>query len=250
MDNDRQWQFYFTNIDGEPGSIYFSEDMASRAPVADHVALIYVRLFMRNPKSNGLSSSEEFEALTTIEDALHEALSAIGAIYVGRATYAGRRDFFYYASDGDKTVEIAAATMMKFPEYQIELGGWDEPDWKTYREYLYPGDRDRQRIENRKVCEGMEELGDTLTAKREIAHWAYFPDAGVRDEFVESAAKLGYELKRNIEPDEVQGQFGACIARCDYASWDEINEVTLELFDLAIALGGEYDGWESPVAKE
>jgi hypothetical protein len=121
MDDDREWQFYFTKIDGEPGSIYFSEDVASRAPIADHAALIYLRLFMSNPRSDGLSSSEEFETLTKIEDVLQEALAIIGAIYVGRATYSGRRDFFYYASDGDKAVEAAAAAMEKFPDYRIEL---------------------------------------------------------------------------------------------------------------------------------
>jgi regulator of RNase E activity RraB len=95
----------------------------------------------------------------------------------------------------------------------------------------------------------MEELGDPLTAKREIAHWAYFPDPGARDEFVLSTAKLGFALREKFEPDDVQSQFGACVVRNDLASWSEINEVTLELFDLATALGGDYDGWESPVEK-
>ena len=247
MNDDDQWDFYFTKIDGDLGSIFFNETLAKRAPVPNHDALIYVRLFMRNARPDGLSSQEESETLTAIEDALDGALASTGAIYVGRATYAGQRDLFFYATDGDQTVGAAAATMKKFPDYEIDIGGWDEPDWKTYRNYLYPGERDRQRIENRKVCEGLEKHGDSLTKKREIAHWAYFPDARERDEFVALTKKLGYQLRSKLEPGEHQNQFGASITRDDYASWDEINEVTLELFELAKGLGGDYDGWDSPV---
>ncbi len=82
-----------------------------------------------------------------------------------------------------------------------------------------------------------------------IAHWAYFPDAAARDEFIQSTTQLGYALREKLEPSEAQRKFGACIVRNDHASWNEINEVTLGLFDLAIALGGDYDGWESPVKK-
>jgi hypothetical protein len=249
MDEDGHWEFYFTKIDGDLGSIFFNEGIAERAPVADHAALIYLRLFMRNPRPDGLSSNEEFDALTCVEEALEEALGGIDAIYVGRATYAGRRDFFFYATDGDRTVEAAATVMKQFPDYEIELGGWDEPDWKTYRDYLSPGAHDRQRIENRKVCELLEREGDPLTVRREIAHWAYFPNAAARDEFIQSTTQLGYTLRLKQEPDEAQNSFGACIVRDDHASWNEINEVTLELFDIATALGGDYDGWESPVEK-
>ena len=37
--------------------------------------------------------------------------------------------------------------------------------------------------------------------------------------------------------------------RIDRVGWDSINEVTLDLFDLAQEFGGEYDGWEATIEK-
>ncbi len=241
------WEFYFTRIDGELGSIFFNESLESRSPVIDHRSLVYLRLLMRNPRPDGLSSQDEFDALKRIDDALQESLAGSRAIYAGRATYGGRRDFFFYTAEVSGTSEVLANAMARFAEYQFEIGSRDDPDWETYRRYLLPSARDRQRIENRKVCDALADNGDPLATAREIDHWAYFPDAKSRDAFVERVATMGYQVRDLTIPSGDRRLFGAQIYRVDHADWDAINGVTLELFELAATLGGEYDGWESPV---
>lgn len=253
MDDEDRWDFYFTMIDGSSGSIFFNDSLRSRAPVPGASSCVYVRLFMRQARPDGLSSSEEFDVLSAIDDALaSELCQQLGAIYAGRATYAGLRDLFYYAAAGDVVAAAATKVMRGFPDYKCEVGVRPDGDWKTYFEYLLPTPRDRQRMGNRDVCESLEQHGDPLLEAREIDHWAYFATAASRDAFVDRVTPLGYHVRHLSGPDqerEASSQYCAQIFREDVPTLDEINEVTLELFDIAAAAGGTYDGWESVVLK-
>ncbi len=43
--------------------------------------------------------------------------------------------------------------------------------------------------------------------------------------------------------------YGVTLERTDRVDRDSIDELTLDLLDLAQELGGEYDGWETTVEK-
>ena len=108
-------------------------------------------------------------------------------------------------------------------------------------------DPDRERMKNRRVCEALSERGDPLTEKRAIDHWAYFPSAAARSAFIAQAAKLGFLLRATSEPEKPGDRFGARLFRIDVPALDAIDDVTLPLFALATAVGGDYDGWETMV---
>jgi regulator of RNase E activity RraB len=112
---------------------------------------------------------------------------------------------------------------------------------------LYPSDAARRTIENRHVCEGLEQNGDSLVEPREIDHWAHFPDANKRNAFVAEALQLGFSIRALSAPDENRDQYSAQLWRADVPTYNNIDDVTLPLFNLAIEHGGEYDGWESVV---
>jgi hypothetical protein len=44
--------------------------------------------------------------------------------------------------------------------------------------------------------------------------------------------------------------YGASLQRVSPVDWDTIEEITIELFDLAQDHGGEYEGWGSQVVTE
>src|SRR4030095_10293468 len=68
-----------------------------------------------------------------------------------------------------------------------------------------------------------------------------------RSAFTERAAKLGFLLRSTSEPEKPGDRFGARLFRIDAPAFDAIDDVTLPLFELATALGGDYDGWETMV---
>lgn len=241
------WDFYFLRVDDKPASIYVDLGAHGFAPNPKLPHMAYVRLRMREPRSDGLSSREEFDALVAVEDALKAALVDPETDYVGRCTTNSCRDFFFYVAHPGTWASRVAACMRSFGGYLYEADTREEPDWSSYFSYLYPSDADRQTIENRRVCEALERNGDKLSEAREIDHWAYFPDAESLKAYVAEATQLGFEVRAISVPDEAHRSYCARLWRSDIPAFNAIDDVTLPLFDLAAKHGGEYDGWESIV---
>ncbi len=246
------WDFYFAKVEGDVASIFLNLSLEDRAPVAGYTHLLVLRLTMNAPRQDGLSSDDEFDALAVIDDALYTAVcDQEKAIYAGRVTYAGIRDFYYYALDADAAGKAAARAMKKAPDYKFEILSQADADWNTFRTFLVPTPRDRQRMGNRNAADQLRERGDPLTEAREIDHWAYFPAHAARDEFVTKAAGIGYKLRVASDPDPAtdNNAFVAQIYRADIPGNEMFDAITAELSKLAKECGGDYDGWESPIKE-
>lgn len=98
MTND--WDFYALRVDGQPASIFVDLGVEPEAPMSSHPHMAYVRLYMNQPRPDGLSSRDEYDALIDIEKALESKLCNDQVGYVGRNTSGGCRDFYFYASLG------------------------------------------------------------------------------------------------------------------------------------------------------
>jgi uncharacterized protein (TIGR01619 family) len=244
------WDFYACRVDNEPASIFFDLGIAVQAPLAEFPHMAYVRLRMRSPRSDGLSSQEEYETLIKIEDQLSRALNQPSAsVYVGRNTSGGCRDFYFYtqtANDWDHRVETA---MTNFVEYVFETGSRPDPDWTTYLTFLYPSGEAMRRIQNRRVCDNLQKKGDSLTHAREIDHWTYFPDARSRAAFIDQVSKSGFTVRELREHPDSRRRFGVQLYRVDLPSFENIDAITLPLYQAATDAGGDYDGWETQVVN-
>lgn len=241
------WDFYFCRVDDRAASIFVDLGVASQAPIESLPNLGYVRIHMRAPREDGLSSQDEFQALSTLEDAL-ETLQVDGeSAYVGRNTSNGCRDLYFYIRTTEHWHQKVAATMRSFPAYEFESGTRADPSWTTYFDFLHPSEEDRERIQNRRTCDVLERQGDRLDQERPIDHWAYFPEPDSRHAFIAEAKALGYIIQELIEPEDKQRSYGVRLSSVGRPSLHEIDDLTLPLFRAARAHGGEYDGWEAQV---
>lgn len=250
MARDGRWDFYFLRVDDQPASIYLDLSRIDAAPLPDFPVMAYVRVAMRSPRDDGLSSQEEFDDLVMVENHLVETLTASGALYVGRNTSAGCRDFYFYiqADDGGWEQQVAQS-MQALSQYRCQAGARLDQEWSVYREFLYPSPRARQSIENRSVCDALERNGDSMTAPREIDHWAYFPAPLSRDAFLQRTRELGFQMRACDTVDGKNNEFEARVYRVDIPSFAAIDDICLPLYDLAADCGGRYDGWECQVIK-
>jgi regulator of RNase E activity RraB len=240
----KDWDFFTCRVDDQPASILVDLALAREAPVSRLPLMAHVTVEMNAPRPDGFSSKEEADTLAAIEDALDGALCADeSAVYVGRCTSAGRRDFFYYAAVGAGWEERVAKAMEPFPAYDFDSGARPDAEWMTYREFLYPSPMDHHRIMNRRVCFQLEKAGDALQKEREIDHFAYFPTAETRASFVARAKDLGFEWRDSGDSEKPGDKFAAHLVRADVPSFANIDAVTLPLFELAQEMGGNYDGW-------
>jgi uncharacterized protein (TIGR01619 family) len=247
-----RWDFFFASIDGDIASIFVNLSLEDEAPVARHTNLVVVRLTMREPRDDGLSSDDEYAALSIIDETLYgQVCEKANAIYAGRVTYAGLRDFYYYAVNADAAGKAVVKAMHEIPDYKYEILSQTDADWTTFKSFLLPSPRDRQRMGNRNAADQLRESGDPLTEAREIDHWAYFPSPAARDAFVSKAQAIGYNLRAASEPDSATdgNAYGAQIFRSDVPGNELFDAITAELAKLAQECGGDYDGWEAPVSK-
>jgi uncharacterized protein (TIGR01619 family) len=242
------WDFYACRVDDEPASIFLDLGVRRDAPSNEQPYMAYLRLFMRAPRPDGLSSQEEFEELMRLEDAVIPALTTESSTaYVGRNTSGGCRDFYFYLSDPSHWTQRVASALAQFPEYKHDAGSRLDRAWDTYFKFLYPSPEDLERIQNRRVCDQLEKNGDALSAAREIDHWAYFPDADSRTRFLDSITPLGFQVRELMQPED--DSFGVRFFRVDLPSPTSIDSVTLPLHRAAIEAGGYYDGWETYVVR-
>jgi hypothetical protein len=207
--------------------------------------MAYVRVFMRRPRPDGLSSNEEFDELVRVEDSLEEAIANVSdTTYVGRNTSGGNRDFYFYTADPKAFAEAIEARMSAHPEYQFEIGSRSDPEWSVYCEFLYPSADDLQRIMNRRVTDNLAAHGDNLSEPRPIDHFAYLPNA------VAAANLRGFLGGQDFVIDEPRVDGGSVVLtfkRSDRP--DQIDDVVVPTARRVQELGGEYDGWGCEVVS-
>ena len=241
------WDSYFCTVDDATASIFVNLGLAQDLPMASLSHLASVRLRMRNPREDGLSSADEAPDLWRLEDALDSEVKSTdpAGIFVGRSTSGGIRSFFFYVPSLEGCASRIQGVVRKFPDYKIEVDVLEEPTWKTYFDFLLPNEEQRQTIGNRKVCERLAHRGDSLDQPREIDHWIYFRETRQREQFQSTCMEMGFQTRGLTDSPDAAERYGIQVYRVDLPSYGAIDDVTLPLFRLARACGGEYDGWET-----
>ena len=122
----------------------------------------------------------------------------------------------------------------------------DDPEWKYYREFLFPTPTQWLWINNRDLVRTFEQKGDPLSVPRPVEHLAYFSDQVARDRFAREATEQGFMI-RLLEPETEAAPLGAQATRDDAIDLNSIHLVSRSVQSLAERLGGEYDGWGAPL---
>lgn len=240
------WDFYFLLVDDRPASIFVDLGIAKEAPVADHSHMAYVSVTMRHPREDGLSSNAEFDDLVAIEETLTEQTEQDGAaLFVGRSTSDGKRDFYYYVKDPDRFDKTARAVMSIYANYTFETSAREDKDWAVYFDFLHPSADDMQRIQNRRVCHQLEAHGDNLNSLRSIDHFVFLPSQIAQSDFVAYVQSIGFTVQQSAGEAASDGRFSIAFARDDQPA--QIDEVVILLAAKVSELGGTYDGWGCPI---
>lgn len=246
-----QWDFYQCRLNGKPASVYLDMGLKKTAPEPKRHALLVVRVHLRFPNpGNGMSTDAEYDTLVAIEDQLIEALKEdFGALYVGRITTDGRREFFFYSGGAGDVAGVAKAALSQFAGYRIEAWGQADPLWKQYLDVLYPRGASLRWIKDKAVIEALEARGDKAGMARPITHFSYFPSAGQRAAFTGSIENAGFVVKSLSDTGRAADvrPYGVVYELEQIASLQVVSETTGLLTQLTEKNGGLYDGWECPV---
>lgn len=233
------WDFYALLVDSEPASIYFDLGLAQDAPIGGQPHLAHVRVQMRRPRPDGLSSNEEFEDLAGVEDSLTKVFAGSGSTtYAGRNTSGGNRDFYFYTSDPAAFADAVQAAMAGHAHYQFDVGDRLDSNWEVYFAFLYPSLEDLQRILNRRVVDNLAAHGDNSSEPRSIEHFAYLPSANAAEDLRSYLRERGFSVE---SPRIEDGPVAVAFKRSDRP--ESIDDVVIPIARHIQDLGGEYDGW-------
>lgn len=244
------WDFFFCRVDDKPASIRVNLALHNIAPVEGFTHQVQFVVAMLDPTETGLSSRDEYPILCDIEDAISEALDALGAIAAGALKCNGFLELYAYIKNPKGVNEACQNVMKNFPDYHSTCQITDDFEWKTYFDFLYPDLYSYQSMMNRKVFYQLQDQGDKSEVPREIDHWLYFPSEENMLQYATKVQSLGYKILSTEKLDEqTSSPYQLHISRVDTALLEEIDANVWELMELAEPLKGIYDGWGCPISK-
>ena len=244
------WRSYFCNVNDRLASIFVNLGLRSDVPILSKPWLLWVWVYFRSPRPDGLSDSKEAPEMFKIEDAVTQHLSrSCGAILAGRITTDGRREFYFYGEAHSEFSKAVSRAMSDFEGYKFDIGEQEDSLWEQYLNVLYPSAEDREKIKNRDLLEVLEQKGDVLTAARDVEHWMYFGSEAARSSFRKAAAEAGFRI---ASESQVEGalRFGISVVRTQAVEAALIDATVVELLHLTQQFQGEYDGWETPLITQ
>ncbi len=244
------WESYLCRVNDQAASVFVDLGIGSQAPGKSRPYLLWIWVEMLKPRPDGLSSREEAEILWKLEDSLVSPVcTKLSAVFVGRITNAGRREFYFYVPKAPEDASAITEALTTLPTYSFDWGSKDDAAWTQYFSVLYPSPEEFQQINNRKVLDTLREHGDSLQEPREVRHWIYFNTAEDRDRFILEIGNLRYEIENESEDPKKDHPFGVCVKRDDFVDSNSIDAAVVELFRLAEESRGFYDGWETEVVR-
>jgi hypothetical protein len=241
------WNSFFTNVNHKLASIRLDLGLRATIPDLSRPWLLWVWVYFKQPRPDGLSSDEEFAQLCSLEDELTPALEkTTDGVFVGCITTDGRREFYFYAESPEGLKENVSQCVGVSHGYEFWCDAKADPGWTQYLHVLYPSDEQRELIENRRLLDLMEQRGDRLESARDMRHWSYFRDEVDRELFGRTVQRLGYSVQSQHTVEERNDglPYGVCISRKQEMTRSAVDAAVIELFRASKSANGTYDGWE------
>ena len=245
------WDFYFARINDAPASIFIDLGIRADVPLEKRPWLLWVWVRLKSPKPDGLATNEESTGLNPVGEALEAAISATcGAQLVARVTGAGRREFYFYATEPGELQSASASAMKGLPDYKFEYGSTFQPEWDQYL-MLFPSDSNLERMHNRRVLQDLGRQGDVHEVPRKVEHWLHFSDEATRAACRDTLKAIEFAVEDESVSDEESEdlRYQLVVSRVDSVDSHTINGITIELARLAREHDGAYEGWDCAVTR-
>jgi hypothetical protein len=240
------WDAYVLDMKGKPVSIVVDLSLASRAPMKDRTMALVVRTKLQQPRPDGQPAGTEIPRLDSLEEDIVNRLSkATGAVYAGRFTQRGIREFCFYALDSVGYSEALFAAFAGYPGYEWLGKGVADKPWSNYFDMLYPAPDQLERMRYRRQSDALRQSGDALERPRPVEHQLRFKTRVARDQFLRLPGMGDFSIIDLPELPEERTEFPFSIKMQSLGIPDYryIDQVVMSLRIKALELKGKYEGW-------
>ena len=247
-----QWEQYFSQYDGVPGSVLVDMSYDELVPIDQFTYVMSTGVQFEQCNEDGMPQSLVYEDLVQLSEKLEEYLAIqLTSRLVGTFTHQCKRVDFYYIKDTIGLNSFLTNFYEKNGEdYQAIISVSADPEWSVYKDFLYPDSYILEYMMNSKVIQELVENGDDIKRARRIDHWAYFPTELDRDQYRILVLERGFKEEELGHHSAEDLPYFIKFSRRDKLKVDYLTELTEILQRKAKELGGMYDGWESEVISK
>lgn len=243
------WEFFPCAMGESQASIFYDHGINDEINNLEYEYAFRIRAKIKRPNENGLTTNEEYDEISSMEDLLSNALEKLDCIFVGRVTVDGYRYFIFYTNTPEETLCNTLDKIADKTGYELSSIYEHDPDKSEYWDNLFPTKADWQVIQDMKVLDALTEEGDLLEKPRKIFHWAYFDNQDNLNSFSSWLIQEGFEIQNKTSPDDEIDQFGIQFQKIATPTLKEITSITINLNMKAEEMNGDYSGWETSVEK-
>jgi uncharacterized protein (TIGR01619 family) len=239
------WNTYFCNVNDKLASIRVDLGIRSAVPDPDRPWLLWVWIYFKQPRPDGLSSDEEFGTLVSIEDGLQNAIEKkCRGVLSGCITTDARREFYFYGATPEGFDETVDQFVGMIHGYKFDCASQIDLDWNQYLNVLFPSEEQRELIENRELLDILKQKGDKLESARDVRHWASFEHQTDRESFRNAVQVLGYRVESVNDSPNGEFRYRICLTKTLEMTLHAVNEAVIQLFRASRSAQGQYEGWE------
>lgn len=244
-----RWDTYMAQLGGKPASVLVDMDAVKEAPdnLLPYLVVTGPRS-VRCPGKSGIPDTSEIAKMESVLDLTSAFLSGVTARkLVGTLTYNCERLNYYYVRD---TTAVRNALMRmyrnNFPAYEYTVKVKPEPQWVTYRAFLYPDSTAQSWMRNNRVMTQMLLSGDDLLSPRDIIHTIYFKTDTGRTAFANTVKTKGYSIDKQYDAPTTALPYELTVKRTGRVIMDSIMRMESELTAAAKEHDGYYKQWDAP----
>ena len=240
---EHDWENYIVPLNGKPVSINVDLGLKSVAPIKEDSMVIIVRVRLNQLDQQGMPKAEDEENLLNMEDRLVELLARqSGALFAGRFTQRGIREFYFYAPDTSGYRKALNQALQPYGAYQWLAQAKADKSWSNYFEVLYPSELDFLRIQSKRK---LAQIGLSTRKADTILHFMSFPDELSMKKYLNDLKSSSFNIGfLPTDPDPKTGRFELILQRVEKLDMGWTEREIVPLYRKVLASGGIYRGWE------
>ncbi len=240
------WDTYLAKFGEKPGSVLVDMGLIDAAGDKRYPFLVVTGPQAQNCDKKGMPDNNEISTLEEILEATNNFLTGVTAkVLTGTFTHNCKRLNYYYVKD---TAGIRNALMRMYSRgyknYNYAINIKSDPEWNTYRTFLYPNEETLNWMENNRVMTKMLQEGDSLVGQRELKFYLSFDSVADVKAFTAFAETKGF-APVVIDPPFNKGSLGVVLTTPGYVKMETINPLTELLKKEATKHHGFFKTWSA-----
>ncbi|WP_409340892.1 DUF695 domain-containing protein [Paenibacillus sp. MBLB4367] len=247
------WNIFERNTERERMSLFLNTGLKQNDPPNGYTMLLSLTVNLYRALGNQTIGAI-YEQVYKLEDRLESLMSRqenkdrLG-IYVGRLMTSSKVELFYYMKDGSEYKHELETLIKAYDQFNFTYAERPDANWSFYTDYLYPTPLEQLYMRNARLFYGLRQNGYKLDVVRPVHHVLYFDGRESMDVCKQKAIAHGFKVELTENVTEMGKGHKLVVSKRVVLDMGALNGMVRELFELAEAHGGNYDGWGTDASR-